>query len=189
MGGFVDQLPALIGVAIGAAATFVAGVSTERARWRHERQSVWDQRRADAYSAYSDALKEVYVQCRVIAANCRGLGVQRKTIDVNAALADLDRLTRERTTKWEAVRIVGDPDTVEAGHRWHVLVYEMERFARAERTGAADWNAVLESVDDCRDRFTNAARRGLGIAGDLQRWEAWGDARVDQLRDAAEGPS
>ena len=74
MASFVQQLPALIGVVIGASASYLAGAATERARWRREQASRWDEKRAQAYADYGYAIKNVYVQCRRIADNYRGLG-------------------------------------------------------------------------------------------------------------------
>jgi hypothetical protein len=62
MSGTGQQLPALIGVVIGALASFLAGAASERTRWRPERSSRWDERRAQAYADYGYAVKNVYVQ-------------------------------------------------------------------------------------------------------------------------------
>jgi len=67
MSGITQQLPALLGAVIGAAATYLAGAATERTRWRRERSSRWDDKRAQAYSEYGYAVKNVYVQCQRIA--------------------------------------------------------------------------------------------------------------------------
>jgi len=63
MSGVIEQFPALIGVVIGALASYLAGAATERTRWRRERSSRWDDRRAQAYADYGYAVKNVYVQC------------------------------------------------------------------------------------------------------------------------------
>jgi hypothetical protein len=174
----VHQLPALIGVIIGALASYLAGAGTERARWKHERLSRWDQKRAQVYSDYGYAIKNVYVQCRRIADNYRGLGVQRDTINIDDALEHLGRLTEARTVVWESVRLLGDPKTVQAGHDWHELIWQMELFARGERTDAGEWSTLLVQVNGCRDRFYAAARSDLGIGGDLPPTLLWDDPPV-----------
>ena len=63
MSGIVQQLPALIGVAIGALASYLADALTERTWWRRERFSRWDDRHVQAYADYGHAVKNVYVQC------------------------------------------------------------------------------------------------------------------------------
>lgn len=178
MTNFLHDLPALMGVVIGALASYLASAGTERARRKHERSSRWDQKRAQVYSDYGYAIKNVYVQCCRIATNYRGLGVQRETIDIDEAIEQLGRLTDERTAIWESVRLLGDPKTVQAGHDWHELIWQMERFAHGERANAGEWNTLLARVGACRDRFYAAARKDLGISGDLPPSLPWGDPPV-----------
>jgi len=187
MADFVDQLPALIGVVVGATASYLAGAHAERARWKHELSSRWDESRKQAYAAYGYALKNVYVQCRRIAANCRGLGVQRETLNEKEELEKLGRLTDERTAIWETVRLLGARKTVEAGHAWHELTGQIELFARNERSGAEEWEALLSEWNRCRDRFYQAAREDLGIQGALPPSRPWGDPLAAALLPGAHG--
>ena len=57
MSGFTQQLPALIGVVIGASTSYLVGAAIERARWRREQWARWDEKRAQAYAEYSHAVK------------------------------------------------------------------------------------------------------------------------------------
>jgi len=57
MSGVTEQFPALIGVVIGPLASYLASAATERTRWRRERSSRWDDRRAQAYADYGYASK------------------------------------------------------------------------------------------------------------------------------------
>jgi hypothetical protein len=47
---FVQQLPALIGVLVGALATYAATSAAERARWRRTQSVRWDDKRLTAYA-------------------------------------------------------------------------------------------------------------------------------------------
>ena len=108
----VQQLPALIGVAVGALASYLASSATERARWRREQSSRWDDRRAQAYAEYGYAVKNVYVQCqRLVEVRAKGGDSQAA---MGEALAELDRLNAERTAKWEPVLLLGNPATIAA---------------------------------------------------------------------------
>lgn len=187
MSAFVDQLPALIGVVVGATASYLAGAHTERARWKHELSSRWDESRKQAYATYGYALKNVYVQCLRIAANCRGLGVQRETLNEKRELEKLGQLTDERTAIWESVRLLGARKTVEAGHAWHELTGQIELFARKERSGPEEWKALLAQWNSCRDRFYMAAREDLGIQGDLPPSTPWGDQAAAVLSSGVDG--
>jgi hypothetical protein len=94
MSGIGQQLPALIGVVIGALASYLAGAATERARWRRERSSRWDEKRAQAYAEYGYAIKNVYVQC-MRAAGIRFQGTQGADIDSWDALQDQIMVDRD----------------------------------------------------------------------------------------------
>jgi hypothetical protein len=172
-----QQLPALIGVVIGAMASYLAGATTERARWRRERSSRWDEKRAQAYADYGYAIKNVYVQC-MRAASIRFQDADGDSREYDEAFAEIDRMTDERTAKWESVLLLGNPDTVAAARSWHRRVWQVERFARGERTDMDNWRALLDEVMADRDSFYKAAREDLGIAsGDLPPGGPW-DASV-----------
>jgi hypothetical protein len=168
-----QQLPALIGVVIGVLASYLAGAVTERARWRRERSSRWDEKRAQAYAEYGHAIKNVYVQC-MRAASIRFRDADGDSADYDEVFAELGRMTDERTAKWESVLLLGNPDTVAAARNWHRRVWQVERFARGERTDMDNWTALLDEIMADRDRFYKAAREDLGIdSGDLPPGGPW----------------
>lgn len=59
MQSLVQQLPALIGVLLGALATYAATSATERARWRRTQSIRWDDKRLAAYADYASAVKKL----------------------------------------------------------------------------------------------------------------------------------
>jgi hypothetical protein len=162
MSSIMQQLPALIGVVLGAAASYLAGAATERARWRREQSSRWDEKRAQAYSEYGYAVKNVYVQCLRVA-NSRVRSGRGDPVDYDEALAQLDVLTDERTMKWETVLLLGNPETIAAARTWHRRVWQVELFARGARTDVDEYDNLLQEVIADRTRFYEAARRDLGI--------------------------
>ena len=58
MSEFIPQLPALIGVVIGALGSYVAVVRSDRARFHRERAARWEERRLAVYSDYARTLKK-----------------------------------------------------------------------------------------------------------------------------------
>jgi hypothetical protein len=58
---FLQQLPTLVGVLIGAAATYGATSLTERARWRRAQAVRWDEKKVNAYAEYANAVKHGYL--------------------------------------------------------------------------------------------------------------------------------
>lgn len=129
MSGITQQLPALIGVVVGALASYLAGAASERTRWRRERSARWDERRAQAYADYGYAVKRVYVQCMgIVTMRSQAAGGDR--VGYAEALAELGKLTDERTAKWESVLLLGNPETIAAARTWHRRVWQVELFAR-----------------------------------------------------------
>jgi hypothetical protein len=173
MSGIVQQLPALVGVMVGALASYLAGAASERSRWRRALSSRWDEKRAQAYAEYGYAVKNVYVQC-MRAAELGRLDGAGAPAAYSEALSELDKLTDERTAKWESVLLLGHPRTIAAGRDWHRRVWQAERFARGERTDSGQWDKVLEGVIADRTRFYAAARRDPGItSGDIPEGGPW----------------
>lgn len=166
----VQQFPALIGVAVGALASYLASTATERARWRREQASRWDDRRAQAYAEYGYAVKNVYVQCQRLADLHAMAGSQA---DMGQALAELDRLSQERTAKWELVLLLGDPATIASGRAWHRRVWHLELLARGE-VPATDRDRLTAAVNADRSSFYATARKDLGItSGDIPLGGPW----------------
>jgi hypothetical protein len=173
MSSVTQQLPALIGVVVGAVASYLAGTVTERARWRREQSARWDERRAQAYAEYGYAVKSLYVQILRIA-NSRMRGDPSESIDHDRALAELGKLADERAAKWETVLLLGNPETIAAARTWHRDVWQVEFFARGERTDADQYSTLREDVDADRARFYEAARQDLGItSGKVPRGGPW----------------
>ncbi len=69
MSAFIQQLPALIGVVIGALGSYWASARGDRARFRREQAARWDERRLTAYSEYARALKKSVTLAYRIAAH------------------------------------------------------------------------------------------------------------------------
>lgn len=165
MASVVQQLPALIGVAVGAFASYLVATATERRRWQRQQFTRWDVKRAEAYVDYGNAVKNVFYKCGSIA-NFRGLGWIHEEIDENDALSELGRLASERSAKWESLLLLGDVETLLAAREWHRLVGQMQGFIRGNRTDVGEWKALYVQADAARTRFYGAARRDLGIRGE-----------------------
>jgi hypothetical protein len=158
------QLPALVGVVVGAAASYLVGAATERKRWQREQSSRWDEKRAQAYSEYGYAVKNVYVQClRIANPRVRDGGAPPANLD--ELISQLEVLTDERTAKWETVLLLGSPEAITAARTWHRRVWQVELFARGIRTDRENYAEVHQQIVTDRGCFYEAARDDLGIRG------------------------
>jgi hypothetical protein len=174
----VQQLPALIGVVVGALGSFLVSSATESRRWRRQQSTRWDEKRAQAYAEYGFAVKNVFSLCWHIS-NFRGLGPMAEKIDLTEALNELRLLNSERSVKWESVLLLGNPETVDAARRWHRLVGKVEIFVREGHTDVSEWDALFDEVNVARDRFYDAARYDLGIrSGHLPPWGRWNETQA-----------
>jgi hypothetical protein len=102
----LQQLPTLIGVAVGAVASFATTATIERSRWKRQQKVRWDDRRMAAYADYGNAVKNVIqLSCRVLAA--QGLPANVDPLPGEAGLQQLAAAELERAARWEAVLLLG----------------------------------------------------------------------------------
>ena len=107
-------------------------------------------------------------------ANSRGLSPGRDIPDIDAALAELDRLADERTARWELVLLLGHPETISAARAWHRLIWKLELFAGGELTDPDEYAALRADIDAGRERFYRAARHDLCISsGEIPPGGPW----------------
>jgi hypothetical protein len=187
---FVQQLPALIGVVIGALASYLVSNATERRRWQRQHSTRWDEMRARAYAEYGYAVKNVFYLCGRIV-NYLGFGAMPEHFDLEEALNELGRLASERTAKWESVLLLGTAETVSAARKWHRLVGKAQAFVREGRTNVDEWNILYDQINAARECFYEAARRDLDIrSGPLPPWKRWDPlSRIDSGDKSSGEPS
>ena len=167
-----------MGVVIGALGSYLVGSATERARWRREQSSRWDDRRAQAYAEYGYAVKNVYIRCLRLA-SLRSQEIRGGQSETAEFLSQLSALTAERTAKWELVLLLGDPETIAAARTWHRRIWQVELLARGDTTGL-DLEELVATVNADRERFYAAARRDLGItSGDIPVGGPWEPSTAD----------
>jgi hypothetical protein len=156
----------LAGVVIGALASYLTTAATERARWRRILDSRWDDRRVDAYASYAEAVKDmISISSRIAAA--RGIAVSPQPLPLNEENLELLALAGvKRAAAWEAVLLLGHPETVVAARTWHETVWRLERFARGTVTGEhEDWEEARTEVNRARSAFYESARNDLQVGG------------------------
>jgi hypothetical protein len=160
----LTQLPALIGVVVGALATYVSTSTAERARWRRQRTTRWDEARVRAYAEYGNAVKRlIHVSTELAAA--RGIQHSSDPVEIEEGLRTLNAVEADRTAKWEAVLLLGEAATVAAARAWHEAAWRLEWYARGRISGQAGWEEALSQADAARQVFYHHARADLGVTG------------------------
>jgi hypothetical protein len=159
---FLQQLPALIGVIVGAFATYAATSAAERARWRRSQAVRWDSLRLTAYAEYAHAIKKVSSVAVRLAAH-RGIHPDIDALPPEEGIPALAAAEEERTMKWETVLLLGTDTTVLAARAWHESVFRLQRIASGADAGIG-WPQAIATASKARRRFYEAAKADIGIA-------------------------
>jgi hypothetical protein len=180
----MQQLPALIGVLVGALATYTATSAAERARWRRAQSVRWDDKRLTAYAEYAHAVKKV-ISISVRLAAHRGVHPDSDALSPEEGMPATAAAEEERTMKWEGVLLLGTDQTIVAARAWHESVFRLQRIASGLEVEVS-WAEAVEATSRSRRGFYEAAKRDIGIAvGDVPESYEWQLSKL--VRDHADG--
>ncbi|MEU6253742.1 hypothetical protein [Streptomyces sp. NPDC047043] len=170
MSAFIQQLPALIGVVIGALGSYLAVVRGDRARFRREQAARWEERRLAVYGDYARSVKAtVTVTYRVAAEH--GNDPHPDPLALDEARPLLAEATTGRDPSGEALIMLGSPAVVDMARAWVMTAMEMERFVREGTRDPEAWQALLERQRVGREGYYTAVREDLGLPpGHSARW-------------------
>lgn len=170
MSTFIQQLPALLGVVIGAFGSYLAVVRGDQARFRRERAARWEERRLAVYGDWARSVKQSVTLAYRVAAH---LGNDPHPHPLPFAEAEplLAEAVLERDTSGEALLMLGSPAVVEKARAWVVVVMDMERFVREGTRDPRAWQALLDRQRAGREEFYAAVREDLALPpGHSARW-------------------
>jgi hypothetical protein len=161
------QLVTVFAVLAGAVSTFVFGKLTDRGRSARELRLRWDQRRLDAYTEYVTAAKMVGAAANAIL-EMRMVGAPDEAIAERVSgLADLEM---NRNRAFEALPLIADGDTIEAGHRLNHAVWGLETPIRKGHTpNEVEWLKLADEWVTALNNFHAAARHSLSVVGSFSR--------------------
>jgi hypothetical protein len=134
----------------------------ERARWRRQQETRWDDKRASVYAEYAELLKQMLrATLKLAAANgFRPLGAVAATGSAEEELADIES---RRTAAFEKLLLLGDADTVRAIQNYTQLALSLMQEARRQPVDQAAWMALVRRLETARCAFHDAARIDLGV--------------------------
>jgi hypothetical protein len=116
MATFAESLPALVGVALGAAGAMTSSLLSDRLRWRRDQAVRWDQRRLDAYMTFAATLKDITTLGFRLTAELRPAS-HSIPIDRTLGLRELAAANSRKTKDWEALLLLADEPCVTAARR------------------------------------------------------------------------
>ncbi|MEU1496730.1 hypothetical protein [Streptomyces sp. NPDC005732] len=162
MSAFIQQLPALAGVVIGALGSYLAIVRGDRDRFRPERTARREERRLSVYADYARCLKRTVTLTYRVAARL-GNDPHPHSLSHEEAAPLLAEAAEAGDPAGEALLLLGAPAVVEKARSWAAVVMEMERLGR-ERTRAPEaWQALLERQRRTREEYCTAVRADLAL--------------------------
>ncbi|MFF1439059.1 hypothetical protein [Streptomyces sp. NPDC058295] len=170
MSAFLQQLPALIGVVVGALGSYLAIVRSDGARFRRETAARWEERRLSVYGDYARALKKSVNLTYRVASH---LGNDPHPHPLSPAQAEplLAEATDGRDPAGEALLMLGSREVVERARAWVTTVMEMERFMREGTHDPQAWQELLERQRAGREGYYAAVREDLALPpGHPARW-------------------
>ena len=162
MNDFLVQLPALIGVVVGAGASYLATSARERTQWTRSERVRWEDKRIQVYTDYGHALKRMYALSKRIA-RTRGLPTTAPPISVEQGLSELSNASITRAEVWDSLLLLGDPSAIAAARAWHEKVWRLEAVAHGQLIDSVEWRKAVRAADEMQYRFYETARRTLGI--------------------------
>ncbi|MEU6478710.1 hypothetical protein ABZ858_17780 [Streptomyces sp. NPDC047017] len=170
MSAFLQQLPALIGVVIGALGSYLAVVRSDRDRSRRDRAARWEERRLVVYSEYARTLKKSVTLAYRVASHL-GSDPHPHPLPLTDAEPLLAEAVLARDPSGEALIMLGSPQVVERARTWVVVVMDMERFLREGQRAPEAWQVLLERQRAAREGYYAAVRADLGLPpGHSARW-------------------
>ncbi|GAA5018435.1 hypothetical protein [Streptomyces siamensis] len=162
MSAFIQQLPALIGVVIGALGSYLAIVRGDRARFRREQTARWEERRLTVYADYARCLKKSVTLTYRVAAHL-GNDPHPHPLSPGEAAPLLAEAAEAGDPAGEALLLLGIPEVVEKARAWAVVVMEMERFLNDGTRDPDGWQALLERQRTVREAYYVAVRADLAL--------------------------
>ncbi|WP_328743371.1 hypothetical protein OG436_38150 [Streptomyces caniferus] len=171
MSAFLQQLPALIGVMVGALGSYFATTRGDQARFRREHAARWDERRLAAYTDFARSLKKSVTLTYRIASHL-GNDPHPHPLSPEEAAPHVAEATDARDPAGEALLMLGTPVVVAEARAWVVTVMDMEQFLRDRIQDPEMWSTLLEKQRAARERYYAAVRRDLALPpGHSGNWQ------------------
>ena len=162
MASWAIQLLTILGVTVGALASFISTRVLDRSRWRREEALRWDTTRLESYADFGSAMmRYITIGYRITA----GLGLTSHVqgLDATTGLPELARAEGELSEKLEKVIMLGSPEVIIAGQAWRNEAWHLDRFARGLLKDPIEYAKATQDRRVTQKRFYSAIRADLGV--------------------------
>ncbi|MEU5980015.1 hypothetical protein [Streptomyces sp. NPDC047315] len=170
MTAFVQQLPALIGVVVGAIGSYLAITRGDRARFQREQEARWEERRLALYADYARDLKRSVTLAYRVAAHF-GCDSHPHPLTPAEAAPLFAEAADARDASGEALLMLGAQEVVASAREWVTVVMDMEAFLRAGPHDPERWAALPVEQRAARARYYESVRSDLALpTGHSGQW-------------------
>jgi hypothetical protein len=167
LASWIVQLITLLGVTLGALASFVSTRLVDRSRWQREERLRWDTKRLDCYSEFSAAIMR-YINIGYRMAAGLGLPTAVEPLNADTGVQALAAAEADLSLNWAQLLILGSPQVIIAAQEWRNETWQLESFARGHCNNPTDFLIAAQRRRDARGRFYAAVRTDLGVVtGDI----------------------
>ncbi|MFF5206000.1 hypothetical protein [Streptosporangium sp. NPDC000396] len=162
---FASQIATIAAVVIGALTTYAVTALNDRSRYRREVARHWVDRKLELYTRYAGDIKQLAILTRQITAQ-HGLHDAAPGVDGDKAMALLDEAETRRSLTYEAVRMLGDAQTIRVTGELNDAVHRLEWLARGKLDTDPDvWEKCWRLYTNATNAFHENFRRELGVPG------------------------
>lgn len=158
---------------VGALTSYAVTALSDRARYKREVARGWVDRKLESYTRYANDVKNLVIVTRQITA-LRGLHDAAPGMDEAKAMALLDEAEVRRSTSYEAVKLLGDANTIHATRTLNDAAHRLEWIARGQLEADSDgWERSWLLYMDAADAFRQSVREELDVPGRLLSRGGW----------------
>jgi hypothetical protein len=163
------QLFTLVGVALGATASYLFSSLNERERHRREVAKGWEGRKYDNFVAFVEDIKTMAHYCRRMAAalNLEERAVAGDKLEVVEGSPLLAEANQRRAISLERLGLLSDVGTIAAAYQLNEAIWVLEWIVEGQIPGAGQehWERAVARFMDAFDAFHRCARLELGVPG------------------------
>jgi hypothetical protein len=156
------QLLTILGVAVGAAGSFISTRLLEHSKWQREVAHRWDAKRLKSYTQFATSIKDLINLSKRISVGL-GLPGSAHPLDAAEGLSLLTIAAEDLSLKMENVLMLGSPEVIEAARDWRHTAWHLESFARGVRDNVGEYSQAKIDSSEARRSFYSAVRADLGI--------------------------
>ncbi|MFJ3702479.1 MULTISPECIES: hypothetical protein [Streptomyces] len=150
------QIFTLVGVLIGALTSYFATVVAERAKFRREMATRWDERKLDTYIQYVTCIKEIQ-RAALEAGRAHDAGT-----DASDALQEMEESENRRSILFETFVLLSNERAATAAHTVNQQTWKLLRTARVPSNGMAEIRPI--PLVEALNVLHEAARSDLTIS-------------------------